>query len=430
MTLRVAFVVPPKLSNGRFIEAEDCCWGAMNKRVLPAMLPACASQMEEAVFIDLSIDGAWAIRQARPDVVVYPVIWAYHREIMDRMKALLPKTPHIVIPVPFGYANDLAALKPRPFCVVNSEPEAIFAAFRARNVRELRAWRRNAEGLTWYEKGELYRSGWLPNCMGNLKQTDFGLIPRHYWKYYKKAVMYQVTRGCPYRCTFCVWGGSTCTDRTFKMRPARQVAQALHQIREHANRVLDTDVAEPVVVRLLSAQLTTRLDWIKAFHRFMVSRPYPFQGNVNLHELTEEKLRLLMEAGMWAASAGFEGLTNEALETMRKPHTFEEGLHGALLLEESGIKYKLNFRIGYGEKAGDVKQALTNLRRLHEAGIRRPRVKVAPLVYYKGTAIKENPPCETMQDPRFDVDMERMAGIPREWNRIGALIKEFGWGAG
>jgi len=216
------------------------------------------------------------------------------------------------------------------------------------------------------------------------------------------------------------------------MRPTKQVARDIRQIRRLANRVkgLPRDNPEPITLRLLSAQLTTSLKWIKQFHAQMHKRPYPFQGNVNLVELTQEKLGLLMDAGMYAASAGFEGLTDRALQVMRKAHTFEEGLRGALLLEKSGIKYKLNFRIGYGEDERDVEEALANLQRLYDAGIRRPRVKVAALVYYKGTEIAENPPCETMQDPRFDVPLRRMKGIPRSWNQVGPMIKSFGWGAG
>jgi len=434
MNLRVVFVQPPPLKSGMFVEAEDCCWGTTGKHVIPTIMLSALSQMTDAHFVDLSMRKTTAremrrLKRLEPDLLVYPVIWLLHAEMVETMNAVLPKVPRIIIPFPFGYAEDLAATEPRPFAVVNSESEAVFAAL-DKHRGSLRGWRVSAKGIAWCDKDGLHNSGHLPNCMADLRPTDYRAIPRHYWPRYGVA-MIQVTRGCPYRCTFCVWGGSTCTDRTFKMRPTSQVVKAIRDIRNLANRAkgLPADTPEPIILRLLSAQLTTNLRWIKQFHAAMHGNPYPFQGNVNLCELTEEKLNLLMEAGMYAASAGFEGLTDNAMRAMHKPHTFEEALRGALILERSGIKYKLNFRYGYGETRKDVKEALVNVRRLYDAGIRRPRSRLAPLVFYKGTILGDHPPCETMQDPRFDVPVRRMKGYPIQlWNRVGkTMIEEFGW---
>ena len=46
--MRIAFIAPPRFSDGRYVEAEDCCSGLTTTRVLPAMLLACASEAKRA----------------------------------------------------------------------------------------------------------------------------------------------------------------------------------------------------------------------------------------------------------------------------------------------------------------------------------------------------------------------------------------------
>lgn len=435
MSLRVAFVQPPPLKSGMFIEAEDCCWGATGKHVVPTIMLSALSQMTDAHFIDLSMKKTAAkemeaLKRLKPDLLVYPVIWLLHSEIMEAMNSVMPRVPRIIIPFPFGYAGDIAMKHPRPFAVVNSEPEAVFAAL-DKYRGSLRGWREAATGITWCDRdGTLHNSAWLPNCIRDLEPTNYEAVPLHYWPRYS-VVLIQVTRGCPYRCRFCVWGGSTCTDRTFRMKTPGQVARAMRDIRRVVTQAkgIPADTPEPIMLRLLSAQLTTNLKWIKRFHAMMHEKPYPFQANVCLRDITRQKLDLLVEAGMYAAAAGFEGLTDNAMRRMGKPHTFEEALRGALILEESGINYKLNFRYGYGETRGDVREALVNVQRLYDAGIRGPRSRLAPLVFYKGTVFGDDPPCETMQDPRFYVPVRCMKNYPVErWSQIGEMMTEqLGW---
>ena len=102
--MKVAFVVPPRSKHG-FVEAEDCCFRAAKKCHLPAMLLACASQLDGAMFFDLSIDKPSVLNAAKPDVVVYPTIWNHYDWIMASMKDMAPDAYKIILPVPPGYAE-------------------------------------------------------------------------------------------------------------------------------------------------------------------------------------------------------------------------------------------------------------------------------------------------------------------------------------
>lgn len=434
--MKVAFVVPPKSKHG-FVEAEDCCFRAARKRHLPAMLLACASQIENAMFLDLSIDKPRALNAAKPDVVVYPTIWNHYDWIMASMDKLAPGARKIILPVPPGYAEShvgasppLSAKPPPVFCAVYSEPETVFADF-PRSKGDLIDWRNSAKGLAWSDEKGGHVSGYLPTCLHQIKGTDFGLVSSRYWRHYQTAI-YQVTRGCPYRCTFCVWGGSTVTDRTFRIRPARQVARDLWQMRSLANRAkgLRKGYPKPIPLYLLSAQLTTSLKWLRRFASMMEGNPYPYQSNVNLKDITEEKMNLLIKAGMISASAGLEALSDEMLTRMRKGHTFDQAIEGALILERSGIPYSLHVRTRYGETAEDVREGRVNLRRMYDAGVRHARVHFGPLAHFRGTILQEEPPYPVAIDNRphrRGMSIEWAVRDPdatREWQKIGNLAKK------
>jgi len=422
--LKVVFVNPPKLDRGHWVIAEDCCWGRGNVLNLPAASLASASQLEGSSFFDLSIDRSEKLTKMKPDVVVHPLEPQFHNEIHRKMAVTCRKirkgkgrVPQIVISVPGGYMKDYAHLKPNPFCVVYSEPEKVFSSLA--NVQTwdgMIEWREHSKGVAWVDdEGEYHKNPPLKNCLHNIKGTDFNLVPRHYWRYYRK-VIYQITRGCPYRCSFCVWGASTVTDRTFRMRPPEQVAEDLNKIRN----------IKKLPLYLLNAQLTTNMKWMQEFRSLMKDNPYPYKGNINLKELTEEKLKILMESGMTNTSAGAESLTDPLLKKINKCHTFNDIIRSIKILNKSKIEYWLHFLVGWGETIKDINETLDNIDKMKKSGIKITRLhSIGPLIYYKGTDIRKNPPCELVYDPKHGE--KRMKNIPRQWNKVKAKLQLFNY---
>lgn len=417
--MRLAFCNPPLIGRkNKAVEAEDCCWG-VGARVLPAMLLACASEAQraghDAAFIDLSIDEPQVLEDFGPDLIFYPLTWHYHVPTQKAMAGICPDVSHITLAVPAGYAGAYADTTGYP--VIFSEPERVIGLLSPEGML-LHEWR--------YDYGIVSRSceEWgkaLPNCLADLGPIDYTLVPEHYWTQYAAAI-YQVTRGCPYKCRFCVWGGSTVTDTTFRMRPAELVAGNLKQLRELSTKAR----GKPIPLYMLAAQLTTSNRWINKFHREMSSDPYPFQSNVNLGDLTEKKVRLLMAAGMVSTSVGLEAVTTSLLERLGKPYTFEKALQSLLILQKIGIKFRAHIRYGFGESEADVQESVDNLHRMREAGLRRLRVDVAPIVHYEGTMIRKEARYELTPLPRRGVDCLIMADPP-DWTPFIDTLREFGW---
>ncbi|MCK4265907.1 MAG: hypothetical protein KAX31_01405, partial [Thermoplasmata archaeon] len=276
VTLKPIKVISASVSNNRkkteghtedaFALAEDCCWSLTRNRYLPAGLLACASQMEDAFFFDLSIEPPESLELLKPDLIIYS-LFAYLPTIAGLLHSTMSKickdVPKIILAVPPGYMEDYARLEPNPFCVVYSEPEKVFADFQGDDLIE---WRANAKGTAWVDDTGFHRTEPLKTCIHDIKGTNWDLVPSSYWFHYDRVV-YQVSRGCPWRCKFCVWGASTVTDRTFRMRPAEQVATDLTNLRETIDKHLK--LLDPIPLQLLSAQLTTDIRWIREYHSLM-----------------------------------------------------------------------------------------------------------------------------------------------------------------
>lgn len=400
--MRLAFVNPPLIGRRqKAVEAEDCCWG-VGARVLPAMLLACASEAQraghEVKFLDLSLEDAGALHEFAPDHVVHALAWQYHKQVNEAMARICGDVPRVALAVPPGYAMHYARADPPPAVVLHGEVEWL-----------IKDW------LTLPHRGD--------NCLADLGPVDYGLVPDAYWENYS-AVIYQVTRGCPYRCRFCVWGGSTVTDPTFRMRPAALVADDLKEIRMRSVAARGS----PIPLYLLAAQLTTDERWIRKFQVQMAGEPYAFQSNVNLGDLTAEKLRLLMKCGLVSTSAGLEAMTTRLLKKLGKPYTFERAVHGLLTLHEVGIKFRTHIRYGFGENDDDVQESATNVHKLRAAGMRGLRIDFAPIVHYEGTQIFEDAQGEYALErlPKRNVDCLVMADPP-DWMPFTDALREYGW---
>jgi len=399
--MRLAFVNPPLIGRRqKAVEAEDCCWG-VGSRVLPAMLLACTSEARrvghDVAFIDLTIDKPTVLAAFKPDAVIHALPWQWWKQVNAAMSAVCQDTQRVILAVPPGYAGHYATGTGCP--VVFSEPERIMAM-------PTNAWAQDEK---------------LPNCLADLGPVDYTLVPSHYWQRYKAAV-YQATRGCCYHCSFCVWGGSTVTDTTFRLRPAAQVASNLRQLRELSTAAR----GKPLPLYLLAAQLTSSDVWIREFHAEMAGEPYQFQSNVNLGDLTAEKMRLLMECGLSSTSVGLEAGATPLLYKLGKPYTFERALHGLLTLQEVGIKWRAHVRYGFGETAEDVEESAENVHRMRHAGLKRLRVDFAPIVHYEGTRILAEANYELKPLPKRAVECLVMAEPP-DWTPFTDALRQYDW---
>lgn len=400
--MRIGFVNAPRA--GGFVGAEDCCIALGTARLLPARLLACASEAKRAghdvFYYDASIERG---RIPDCDLIVYPLMWQIHKQTHKQVAARAGRGLLAPLAIPPGYNHHFARLDPRPAIVLYSEAEEVVAKMPLDFAR-FSEWRETARGVMWLDEyGILCGGGRLPNCLGNLGGVDYSLVPSSYWSQYPQA-SYQVTRGCYHACTFCMWGASTVTDRAFKMRAAEQVAEDLIALRRYAGR--------EIRLYLLAAQLTPNLDWLRRFCSAMEQDPYHFETNVNLLEVTDEKIDLLRRAEMTKPTAGLEAVTDWGLSAINKGHNVEQALDGIRCLERSDYRYRLHLRCGYGEDEAEAHRATEALETFASVMKPRSQLDIGPLVYYEGTEIRERCQIELAPHPDYAEYCPIQADIP------------------
>ncbi|HJP33880.1 MAG TPA: radical SAM protein [Candidatus Latescibacteria bacterium] len=130
------------------------------------------------------------------------------------------------------------------------------------------------------------------------------------------------TRGCPYRCTYCINNflnsQKTGKGRFFRHRSMENVIQELEQVRERfpfINLILffdDNLCARP-------------LEDIQEFHALYKERVnVPFKCNFHPNNVSEEKIDLLVDAGLVSVEMGIEsGSKRTNKELYKRPHKNE-----------------------------------------------------------------------------------------------------------
>ncbi len=140
-----------------------------------------------------------------------------------------------------------------------------------------------------------------------------------------------MSRGCPYRCTFCsncVWNTSTPRVR---IRSAQNIADEIeHLYKTHGVREAFDNADE----------FNNSLENALAICAEIKARKLPVAWKTQLraHPLPEELVRAMAEAGCWYVHLGIESGNPEALRGIRKNITLEQVESACRLLKKYGLK--------------------------------------------------------------------------------------------
>ncbi|NIM99463.1 MAG: radical SAM protein [candidate division Zixibacteria bacterium] len=158
-----------------------------------------------------------------------------------------------------------------------------------------------------------------------------------------------VGRGCPYRCLFCykgVWGSS------IRFRSSQNVLEELEMCMDRFGirdfRFYDDTVTFP------------RWD-LKGFCEAIIDRKLNISWNCwsRVNDVTEEKLRLMKEAGCYHIKFGIEFGTEKALRIARKGTTLEQARRTIDLAKKVDLECKGSFIFGIpGETIEDCRKTI------------------------------------------------------------------------
>ncbi|GAG95790.1 unnamed protein product [marine sediment metagenome] len=148
-----------------------------------------------------------------------------------------------------------------------------------------------------------------------------------------------VGRDCPYgKCTFCSW---TTLYPKFRTRSPENLLDEIgilierYKIRE----IFDDTGTFPSGV------------WLKRFCEGMVERGYNkkiiIDCNFRFDYLTEERAKMMKEAGFRLMKLGLESANQKTLDKLRKNNTVEQIKNGCKIAKDAGLDVHLTIMVGY-----------------------------------------------------------------------------------
>lgn len=186
------------------------------------------------------------------------------------------------------------------------------------------------------------------------------------------SVFLELTRGCPYRCSYCYYSRNYKKVREIPFNVLTDVIK---------NR---SDISE---IYILSPTFDRSPDFIKNLQTLK-----KMNHNVRLHtemrtdRITPETAKLIYDAGFRSLEVGLQSLNQRALCSVNRESSPEKELAGMALLRDAGIDLKIG--IIPGLPGDDPENFIKTIDILVEHGFSES-IELYPLMVLPGTAIRE-----------------------------------------
>lgn len=166
------------------------------------------------------------------------------------------------------------------------------------------------------------------------------------------------TRGCPYSCTFC---GST-VNMGKKLR-FRSIAMVLEEMQVLYNKY---GVREfHIIDDMFNFRKQRVIDFCHAIREQRLDISYTFPNGLRLNHLVLETLRMMKDTGAYSFNVGIESGSQRILDMMKKNLTLELIEEKVDLIVEAGLEPCGFFIIGFpGETIEDIKATIKFAKRL------------------------------------------------------------------
>lgn len=233
--------------------------------------------------------------------------------------------------------------------IVRAEGEDAFVEI-AQRVLE----RRDFAGIAgvWFKRpdGSVAQNPMRPNMdMDAIPPLPYRLLRMDRYHDPAEYMPYQITRGCPERCTFCYHSGQE--RRKWRYKSVATVIRDLRLLKEEfgPERIYFVDdqllASKPFMMELATALVRENLGivWNSSTTLFSFVR------------YTDEEVQLLRDSGCYALFFGGESGSTKILETIRKRNDIGDCYTAVDRCRRTGIKSVFSFMVGFpGETKEDV----------------------------------------------------------------------------
>lgn len=339
--------------NGMPLEREECCYGIRSATLPSHMAQISGFLKQEGIptdFYDANNlghsfeDVSKMIEKIKPDLVISTVTIAfmpYEAQVANICKE--KKIKCIAISCPFGYAEDIAEKYPFYFSIY-SEPEHVILEYINTEKRE------TLKGIAYRDEDGVHKTPPMEENYSKMPNIDVDLYdPKQYGSFFK----YQFSRGCPYKCSFCVWA-----PLKWQIKNVDVVLEDLESLYKKGLRT----------VHLLGAQISTNLDWTYSYLDGLEKRKIKIRWGTDIrsNEVNGDKyfIERVKRGGCNWLLIGGESFSEKILNEIGKKQTIEEIKNTVHACYDKKIYLKSGIIFNLGETKEEVKEYIDIIRKL------------------------------------------------------------------
>lgn len=342
----------------------------------------------DAVALDMGKEEFLArLKEEKPDLIFYEITTPTFRFDLTLAKSLKALLPHAL--VAWGgthasvFGDEILARHPEVDFILKGEYERSLLEL-ARMLREGKL--DSVAGILYREGGKIIDAGfpeliapldWLPYPARDIFPSSDQSNILVYWDgfcQFYPAVQMQASRGCPYRCYFCLWNQVIYNNGRYRTFSPRRVVDEMEEIKEkYGAREIYFDDDDFTIDRKHVLSICSEIR--------KRSLDIKWSCMADAINLDEDLLSEMARSGCIGIKFGIESASPRVLQKIGKPVNLQKAKKIARLCEKYRIKSHASFSLGLlDETPQDIEQTVRFAQNLRVNSI-----QVSLAIPYPGT---------------------------------------------
>ncbi len=266
-------------------------------------------------------------------------------EQIKKIKSFLPECKVCLVGSHVSYEKEkILSYTEIDFVIVSEYEEAVFLLSKAlKNSEEFK----KINGLVYRENGEIYMNDSTKSVdFYSFENSHFDVLP--FYNYNDRPIaaleypsfQVQLSRGCPYKCIFCLWP-QLMYKKHYQVRDLNKVLREIQKAKDLfgiRSFYIDDDT--------FNIQKNHLLNFATLLNEQEVNLPWAAMARADTI-VDEETLKALKESGLIMLKFGIESIDERVLHVMQKGLDIKKCEETIALCKKLNIKVHLTFSIGY-----------------------------------------------------------------------------------
>lgn len=284
----------------------------------------------------------------RPDLIVLETSTpSFYNDLaqIKKIKSFLPDTKICLVGSHVSYEKEnVLTHKEVDFAIVSEYEEAVYLLSKAlKNGESLK----DIQGLIYKEDDKIYANGTTKAIeFKSLENSHFDVLP--FYNYNDRPIaeleypsfQIQLSRGCPYKCIFCLWP-QLMYKKNYQLRDLKKVIDEIQKAKDLFG--IQSFYVDDDTFNIDKKHL---LDFAKLLKEENINLPWAAMARADTI-VDEETIKALKDTGLIMLKFGIESVDEDVLHVMQKGLNLQKCEETISTCRELDIKVHLTFSIGY-----------------------------------------------------------------------------------